>query len=57
MILDISIWSREPCKPSTTRSGHGCHLCLRYTPSPMSPGRTNAAQWKIDGCARPCSDP
>jgi hypothetical protein len=32
--------SNGPCKPSTTRSGHGCHLCLRYVLSPMSPGRT-----------------
>ena len=29
MIWDISIWSREPCNPSTTRSGPGCHPCLR----------------------------
>jgi len=41
-ISDISIWSREPCKPSTTRSARGCHPCLRNNPSPISPGRT----WK-----------
>src|SRR3546814_13022434 len=35
-----STWSREPCKPSTTRSARGCHPCLRYSPLPMSPGRT-----------------
>jgi Arm domain-containing DNA-binding protein len=31
----------EPCKPSTTRSGHGCHPCLRYVLSPMCPARTS----------------
>jgi hypothetical protein len=36
MISDISTWSREPCKPSTTRSARGCHPCLRYTLLPMS---------------------
>ena len=40
MILDISIWSRKPCNPSTTRSARGCHPCLRYDLLPMSPGRT-----------------
>jgi transposase-like protein len=39
-ISDTSTWSRKPCKPSTTRSARGCHPCLRYVPSPMSPGRT-----------------
>jgi hypothetical protein len=39
-ISDISTCSREPCNPSTTRSARGCHLCLRYVPLPMSPGRT-----------------
>ena len=41
MIWDISIWSREPCNPSTTRLGRGCHPCLRYVLLPMCPGRTN----------------
>ncbi len=27
--LAISIWSRKPCNPSTTRSARGCHPCLR----------------------------
>ena len=40
MIWDISTWSRGPCKPSTPRSARGCHPCLRYVLSPMSPGRT-----------------
>jgi ABC transporter substrate binding protein len=40
MIWAISIWSREPCKPSTTHLGLGCHLCLRYVLLPMSPVRT-----------------
>ena len=40
MIWDRSIWSRETCSPSTTPSVRGCHPCLRYVPSPMSPGRT-----------------
>jgi hypothetical protein len=40
MILDTSTWSREPCNPSTTPSAQGCHPCLRYALSPMSPGRT-----------------
>ena len=40
MIWDISTWSGEPCKPSTTPSSQGCHLCLKYILSPMSPGRT-----------------
>jgi hypothetical protein len=35
-----SSWSREPCKPSTTRSTPGCHPGLRYKTLPMSPGRT-----------------
>ena len=30
----------EPCNPSTTRLGPGCHPCLRYVLSPMCPGRT-----------------
>src|SRR5262245_32272681 len=38
MIWVISTWSREPCSPSTTRLGPGCHLCLRYVLLPMSPG-------------------
>ena len=33
----ISTWSRDPCNPSTTRLGHGCHLRLRYVLLPMSP--------------------
>jgi hypothetical protein len=33
-------WSKRPCNPWTTRSARGCHLCLRYGPSPMCPGRT-----------------
>jgi hypothetical protein len=37
---DISTWSRKPCNPSTTRPARGCHPCLRYDPSPMSPGLT-----------------
>jgi len=40
MIWDISTWSREPCKPSTTRSARGCHPCLRYKLLPISPGWT-----------------
>jgi hypothetical protein len=40
MISAISTWSREPCRPSTIRSARDRHLCLRYKPSPMSPGRT-----------------
>lgn len=39
-IWDASIRSREPWRPSTIRSARGCHLCLRYVPQPMSPGRT-----------------
>jgi transposase InsO family protein len=39
-ISAISIWSRKPCSPSTTRSAPGCHPCLRYVPLPMSPGWT-----------------
>src|SRR5438552_5255031 len=39
-ISDTSTWSREPCNLSTTRSARGCHLCLRYTLSPMCPDRT-----------------
>src|SRR5215204_3040451 len=35
-----STWNREPCNPSTTPSGRGCHPCLRYDLSPMCPGRT-----------------
>lgn len=35
-----STWSREPCRPSATRSARCCHPCLRYGLSPMSPGRT-----------------
>src|SRR3546814_870558 len=34
---------QKPCNPSTTRSARGCHSCLRYSPLPMSPGRTTAA--------------
>ena len=41
MIWDISIWSREPCNPSTTRLGRGCHPCHRYVLLPMCPGRTS----------------
>src|SRR6476661_6306157 len=33
-------WSKKPCNPWTTRSARGCHLCLRYGPSPMCPVRT-----------------
>ena len=40
MIWAISTWSREPCNPSTTRLGPGCHLCLRYVLLPMCPGQT-----------------
>jgi hypothetical protein len=40
--------SNVPCKPSTTRSGQGCHLCLRYVLSPICPGRT-----KVKGCGGP----
>ena len=40
MISAISTWSRGPCRPSTIRSARDCHPCLRYVPSPMSPGRT-----------------
>src|SRR5881227_3717967 len=40
MIWDISTWSREPCKPSTTRLARGCHPCLRYILLPMSQERT-----------------
>ena len=32
-----------PCGPATTPSAQGCHPCLRYVPSPMSPGRTPLA--------------
>jgi hypothetical protein len=31
--------------PSTTRSGHGCHLCLRYGLLPMCPVRT-VPKWR-----------
>ena len=37
-ISAISIWSKKPCKPSTTPSAQGCHPCLRNDPLPMSPG-------------------
>ena len=40
MIRDTSTLNKEPCRPSTTRSARGCHPCLRYVPSPMSPGCT-----------------
>ena len=40
MIWDTSTWKTETCSPSTTPSVRRCHLCLRYVPSPMSPGRT-----------------
>ena len=40
MIWAISTWNREPCNPSTTRLGPGCHLCHRYILLPMSPGRS-----------------
>ena len=40
MIWAISIWSREPCNPSTTPLGRGCHPCHRYVLLPMCPGRT-----------------
>src|SRR5690606_16055144 len=40
MIWDTSIWNREPCRQSTTRSARGCHPCLRYNLLPMSPGCT-----------------
>src|SRR6266496_3175010 len=39
-IWDISTSNRGPCSPSTTPSARGCHPCLRYNLSPMSPGRT-----------------
>ena len=39
-ISDTSTWSRRPCRPSTTPSARGCHPCLRYDLSPMSPGWT-----------------
>ncbi len=39
-ISDTSTWSKKPCSPSTARSARGCHLCLRYDLSPMSPGWT-----------------
>jgi len=32
---------QKPCSPSTTPSARGCHPCLRYVLSPMSPGWTN----------------
>jgi transposase InsO family protein len=31
---------QRTCNPSTTRSGQGCHLSLRYVLSPMCPGQT-----------------
>ena len=49
MIWDTSIWSSKPCRPSTTRSARGCHPCLRYVLSPMSPGRT---QWSFGAGGR-----
>src|SRR6266542_3766497 len=39
-IWDISTSNRGPCSPSTTPSARGCHPCLRYNLSPMSPGWT-----------------
>ncbi len=44
-ISDTSTWSRKPCRPSTTRSARGCHPCLRYDLSPMSPGWTQSQHW------------
>ena len=41
MIWAISIWTREPCNPSTTPLGPGCHPCLKYVLLPMCPGRTD----------------
>jgi hypothetical protein len=41
-ISDTSIWSREPCSPSTTRSARGCYPCLRYVLSPMCSGRSSS---------------
>ncbi len=39
-IGDTSIWNREHCRPSTTRSARDCHPCLRYNLLPVSPGCT-----------------
>ena len=49
MIWDISIWSREPCNPSTTPLGRGCHPCLKYVLLPICPGRTKDL---VGGCSR-----
>src|SRR3546814_12397616 len=38
--MRISDWSSDVCS-SDLRSARGCHPCLRYSPLPMSPGRTN----------------
>ena len=63
-ISATSIWSRKPCNPSTTRSARGCHPCLRYDLSPMSPGRTMKNLERAKGfepstptLARSCSTP
>jgi Integrase core domain len=52
MIWDTSIWSKETCSPSTTPSDRGCHLCLRYVPLPISPGRTRE-RWRTGQDSNP----
>lgn len=37
------------CNPSTTRSARGCHPCLRYDLSPISPGRTLKSLERVKG--------